>query len=519
MMKDTVNINDGNTTITFKARRIQLPSNEEKLRLYVLKDGEEVLILEEFLSDISKKIRKIINFGITTNPIVENDLLDEIYRNYREFPVVRYLKEIGYQYDNTENIIGYSCGRYIKKNSSIEEIIQDKNMPKAKGEAGKTIINNYMKNNVIRQAILLHQLAAPINGLFNQCSLMALVGPSSYGKTTLAKLAQSFFGDTKCQKNNYVLNATVSGAEEALAGINGYAVLFDDDGMITMDKSFKWQEAIFRLESGIVRLRHEKNRNQKDEDPVNGNFCVNILFTAENSILDCVDRKRKGVNARLIEIEIGKENKQELFDTYSQCKQMEMFLQNNYGNIVPLIMQKIFSVGTENIKNLVLEREGEIANRLQAEENIIKRYFRQFAIMEVTAEIAKTIGLNFDKESITDFLKNTIEQSLSKTKNENSEEFFAIFQKEVVNLAIDKNRKKDDGTYLLSGEEIKEVIDNLLMKFPQNKINTPNLLIKQLAENGVIKRVRGNLSAIHTYEKESIRAYCIVAGKEEKLSD
>ena len=61
MMKDTVNINDGNTTITFKARRIQLPSNEEKLRLYVLKDGEEVLILEEFLSDISKKIRKIIN--------------------------------------------------------------------------------------------------------------------------------------------------------------------------------------------------------------------------------------------------------------------------------------------------------------------------------------------------------------------------------------------------------------------------------------------------------------------------
>ena len=519
MMKDTVNINDGNTTITFKARRIQLPSNEEKLRLYVLKDGEEVLILEEFLSDISKKIRKIINFGITTNPIVENDLLDEIYRNYREFPVVRYLKEIGYQYDNTENIIGYSCGRYIKKNSSIEEIIQDKNMPKAKGEAGKTIINNYMKNNVIRQAILLHQLAAPINGLFNQCSLMALVGPSSYGKTTLAKLAQSFFGDTKCQKNNYVLNATVSGAEEALAGINGYAVLFDDDGMVTMDKSFKWQEAIFRLEGGIVRLRHEKKGSRKNEDIANENFCVNILFTAENSILDSVDSRRKGANARLIEIEIGKENKNMLFDTYGQCKQIEMFFQNNYGNIVPLIMQKIFSIGIENVKNMVLRKEEEIANRLETKENIVKRYFRQFAIMEVTAEIAKKIGLDFDKESITDFLKSTIEQSLSKPEKEDSEEFFAIFQNEVIASAIKKNRKKDDGTYLLCGEEIKEIIDSLLIRFPQNKINTPNLLIKQLAENGVIKRVRGNLSAIHTYEKESIRAYCIVAGKEEKLSD
>ena len=518
MMKDTVNINDGNTTITFKARRIQLPSNEEKLRLYVLKDGEEVLILEEFLSDISKKIRKIINFGITTNPIVENDLLDEIYRNYREFPVVRYLKEIGYQYDNTENIIGYSCGRYIKKNSSIEEIIQDKNMPKAKGEAGKTIINNYMKNNVIRQAILLHQLAAPINGLFNQCSLMALVGPSSYGKTTLAKLAQSFFGDTKCQKNNYVLNATVSGAEEALAGINGYAVLFDDDGMVTMDKSFKWQEAIFRLEGGIIRLRHEK-KGRKDEDIANENFCVNILFTAENSILDSVDSRRKGANARLIEIEIGKENKNMLFDTYGQCKQIEMFFQNNYGNIVPLIMQKIFSIGIENVKKMVLRKEEEIANRLETKENIVKRYFRQFAIMEVTAEIAKKIGLDFDKESITDFLKSTIEQSLSKPEKEDSEEFFAIFQNEVIASAIKKNRKKDDGTYLLCGEEIKEIIDSLLIRFPQNKINTPNLLIKQLAENGVIKRVRGNLSAIHTYEKESIRAYCIVAGKEEKLSD
>ena len=153
------------------------------------------------------------------------------------------------------------------------------------------------------------------------------------------------------------------------------------------------------------------------------NFCVNILFTAENSILDSVDSRRKGANARLIEIEIGKENKNMLFDTYEQCKQIEMFFQNNYGNIVPLIMQKIFSIGIENVKNMVLRKEEEIANRLETKENIVKRYFRQFAIMEVTAEIAKTIGLNFDKESITDFLKNTIEQSLSKTKNENSEEF------------------------------------------------------------------------------------------------
>lgn len=518
MMKDTIEIDDFGKKIEFKARRIQLPSNEEKLRLYVIKDGEEILVLEEFLSNIAKRIRRIINFGITTNPIIENDLLDEIYRSYTEFPIVKYLKKIGYLYDDSENILGYSCGKYVKENGILEEVIQEKNMPKVKGEAGQTIINNYMENNVVRQTVLLHQLAAPINGLFNQCSLMALVGPSSYGKTTLAKLAQSFFGDTRCQKNNYTLNATVSGAEEALAGINGYAVLFDDDGMVTMDKSFKWQEAIFRLEGGIVRLRHEK-KGRKDEDIANENFCVNILFTAENSILDSVDSRRKGANARLIEIEIGKENKNMLFDTYEQCKQIEMFFQNNYGNIVPLIMQKIFSIGIENVKNMVLRKEEEIANRLETKENIVKRYFRQFAIMEVTAEIAKTIGLNFDKESITDFLKNTIEQSLSKTKNENSEEFFAIFQKEVVNLAIDKNRKKDDGTYLLSGEEIKEVIDNLLMKFPQSKINTPNLLIKQLAENGVIKRVRGNLSAIHTYEKESIRAYCIVAGKEEKLSD
>lgn len=517
MMKDTIEIDDFGKKIEFKARRIQLPSNEEKLRLYVIKDGEEILVLEEFLSNIAKRIRRIINFGITTNPIIENDLLDEIYRSYTEFPIVKYLKKIGYLYDDSENILGYSCGKYVKENGILEEVIQEKNMPKVKGEAGQTIINNYMENNVVRQTVLLHQLAAPINGLFNQCSLMALVGPSSYGKTTLAKLAQSFFGDTRCQKNNYTLNATVSGAEEALAGINGYAVLFDDDGMVTMDKSFKWQEAIFRLEGGIVRLRHEKKGSRKNEDIANENFCVNILFTAENSILDSVDSKRKGANARLIEIEIGKENM--LFDTYEQCKQIEMFFQNNYGNIVPLIMQKIFSIGIENVKNMVLRKEEEIANRLETKENIVKRYFRQFAIMEVTAEIAKTIGLNFDKESITDFLKNTIEQSLSKTKNENSEEFFAIFQKEVVNLAIDKNRKKDDGTYLLSGEEIKEVIDNLLMKFPQSKISTPNLLIKQLAENGVIKRVRGNLSAIHTYEKESIRAYCIVAGKEEKLSD
>ena len=518
MMKDTIEIDDFGKKIEFKARRIQLPSNEEKLRLYVIKDGEEILVLEEFLSNIAKRIRRIINFGITTNPIIENDLLDEIYRSYTEFPIVKYLKKIGYLYDDSENILGYSCGKYVKENGILEEVIQEKNMPKVKGEAGQTIINNYMENNVVRQTVLLHQLAAPINGLFNQCSLMALVGPSSYGKTTLAKLAQSFFGDTRCQKNNYVLNATVSGAEEALAGINGYAVLFDDDGMVTMDKSFKWQEAIFRLEGGIIRLRHEK-KGRKDEDIANENFCVNILFTAENSILDSVDSRRKGANARLIEIEIGKENKNMLFDTYGQCKQIEMFFQNNYGNIVPLIMQKIFSIGIENVKNMVLRKEEEIANRLETKENIVKRYFRQFAIMEVTAEIAKKIGLDFDKESITDFLKSTIEQSLSKPEKEDSEEFFAIFQNEVIASAIKKNRKKDDGTYLLCGEEIKEIIDSLLIRFPQNKINTPNLLIKQLAENGVIKRVRGNLSAIHTYEKESIRAYCIVAGKEEKLSD
>jgi len=133
-------------------------------------------------------------------------------------------------------------------------------------------------------------------------------------------------------------------------------------------------------------------------------------------------------------------------------------------------MQKIFSIGIENVKNMVLRKEEEIANRLETKENIVKRYFRQFAIMEVTAEIAKKIGLDFDKESITDFLKSTIEQSLSKPEKEDSEEFFAIFQNEVIASAIKKNRKKDDGTYLLCGEEIKEIIDSLLIRFPQNKI-------------------------------------------------
>ena len=48
MMKDTIEIDDFGKKIEFKARRIQLPSNEEKLRLYVIKDGEEILVLEEF---------------------------------------------------------------------------------------------------------------------------------------------------------------------------------------------------------------------------------------------------------------------------------------------------------------------------------------------------------------------------------------------------------------------------------------------------------------------------------------
>ena len=44
MMKDTIEIDDFGKKIEFKARRIQLPSNEEKLRLYVIKDGEEILV-------------------------------------------------------------------------------------------------------------------------------------------------------------------------------------------------------------------------------------------------------------------------------------------------------------------------------------------------------------------------------------------------------------------------------------------------------------------------------------------
>lgn len=440
--------------ITFKAVRLRDINDNEEVRIYLEYNGKLIKGLQVPLSKLNENMKKIIDHGAMISYVERANLLKEIYRLYKEMPVIDKVSGLGWQYDSDKNVTAFAGSEFIgvDGNPKVSDIEAD--LPIASGEVDMGKLNTYMNKNVVREIAMLHNLTAPVAGLLGQCFVLSLCGKSSTGKTTLAKLAISQTCSTDYDRLCKTLNTTDNASEKGLMGIRGLGVLLDDTSLT--NKGFDWNRFIYRLSTG-----KSKDRLGKEYKVETGErFYSTITLTTEKLILSKVDPNLEGNNGRIIEIPV-KEGV--VFDDDVECRSMERYYTKNYGITLSLLVKKIMELGIDKVLEMVYDEEERLRTDNPKAETVVKRHFLEIAAMRVTAGLANQyLGYQFHMDNIRDFLIHNITESLHDTRAMQSENVvMGKIYPELIKAAMENESKTVDGEtyYPVRNEKLKELVD------------------------------------------------------------
>lgn len=171
--------------------------------------------------------------------------------------------------------------------------------------------------------------AAPLLNILHQSSMVMLdYGESQTGKTILAKLAMSIWGDPdKLITSNYFTKV----GKEAMMGINTDLPVFIDEMQVSGGEDN--QELVYMIANGIGKGRGTKEGGLQDVK----NWKTIVLMTGEEPITS--HKSFKGVSSRLLELYggLGVKNK----DTLKAIEMYSNGVINNYGVFAPYVIEEI----------------------------------------------------------------------------------------------------------------------------------------------------------------------------------
>lgn len=484
--------------VTFEAVRLRGKNHMEEVRLYMKQKGEPIKqVLQTPLSNLSSSLNQVTNYGVSVSHSDLAVLLREVNHSYEKFPVIDEVTGLGWQYDDEGKVRSFAGSEFIDCNGNFIISDPEAGLPTAEGTDDVNLINDFMKEQPVRQIVMVYNLAAPIAGLVQRCFILSLSGKSSTGKTLIAKLAQSQSCSTAYPRLSRTLNGTDNAMEKNLEGIRGMCVLLDDASLT--DKRFNWTQNIYRLGTGTVKERMDReNRVSKTE-----NFHTTFIITTESPILSRVDATKEGVNGRMIEIAV---RDGVLFDDEAQCSRMEQYASENYGNALPKLVGVISKLGVEKVKDMVKDEKRSLEAKLGEEELVVKRHCWELAVIRTTARLAnECLGYSFDIEAMTDFIIENIRVSLEDTREMQPDD-------QVMAKIYPRLKKKVEGYREIGGEtygllpysELKALVDEYCKGIKYSEA------ADILWEHHVLYKKGNSYSHVQTINGQSVRRMLIV---------
>lgn len=235
------------------------------------------------------------------------------------------------------------------------------------------------------------------DGIISDIPIIALVGPSTSGKTTALKLMASIFGTPK-ESDGIIrdLNSTQNAFFAQLGNSKGVPALIDE---VSAVPEWDFTKVLYNLPKG-----HDKSRcNGDGEVKKTITYSGAIIFTGEYSLLEQTNSSR-GLYARLLELTFS------WTDDADHAKRIEAGCQQNCGTAVYPYVEWLM----KNRDCLAEEFEAQYAFLLETLDDLTEiesRLLKISAMILVSAIIMKTslkIPLNID--GIRDVLINHHEE-------------------------------------------------------------------------------------------------------------
>lgn len=489
---------------------IKKSTGKTNVRLHVVSENGSLSEPLEFSkSQLNKQINRLYDY-LNVDHWDLRKIYNYLDEKWYKIPCIEQCDNIGYQ-RNKDNLItafmGAKC--YNKQGHSI---LKDEfsSLPKAKDNFNDAVafLNQYMYGKVKRQIVLAHSLAGALCGMINRNIILALVGTSSTGKTSIQNLGISFFAPHDYSGTVLKWSATQNALIKRMDGLSGVNVLIDDT---QLSKIKEFAPIIYSLENGQSIDRLQKGNELCDRY----NWSVSIGITAENSLLDTFHDL--GAIARMIELPVYNDD---LFDNEKQVSDVQHFYKNYYGIIGSSFVQHLLSNYNEEsllefVNNIGKSMCQTYENRTY-DNNVITRHLEgDIAILVASATLANQfMGFAFDID--------TLHSSLYQICDENYRSFDENkFEKKVSTDVYDKLIKKVQ-TYFPDYHKTTHVIvpsaimKEVLLEYSQSLKVTSASIKRELARQNLLAEKNGTYCWNHTINGKDVTGYKLIIADKTK---
>ena len=166
--------------------------------------------------------------------------------------------------------------------------------------------------------------------------LLHIYAPTRAGKTTALYLAASAIGDEKIIRS---FDATRNGLAGAAADVSDFPFLIDEKQVADSKLKEQFDTLVYALANGIGRTKLNKDSTLKKLQ----DWRTIAIMTGETQLL--ADNVTGGANTRLLTIAAPK-----IILPADVCKEIRGITKENYGLVFPLVIDKVFELGFDNLR-------------------------------------------------------------------------------------------------------------------------------------------------------------------------
>lgn len=204
--------------------------------------------------------------------------------------------------------------------------------------------------------------------------LLHIYAPTRAGKTTALYLAASAIGDEKIIRS---FDATRNGLAGAAADVNDFAFLIDEKQVADSRIMEQIHTLVYSLSNGIGRTKLNKDSTlRKLQD-----WRTIAIMTGETQLLS--DNVTGGANTRLLTIAAPK-----IILSPEDCKTIRDITKENFGFALPLVIDKIFELGFDNLRKWYNEI---VDSFTKAYPDLLHDYCRYMAVITLADALLNSV--------------------------------------------------------------------------------------------------------------------------------
>lgn len=329
--------------------------------------------------------------------------------------------------------------------------------------------------------------------------LIHIYGASSKGKTSFMRLALSCWGNPFEAPLSNEWNSTTNALYAMLQNNFGIAVGFDEASCTTTDFS----TVIYNLSHGRDKAKCNKNSTLRKSK----SWRTTIISTAEESLI-AKAKRNNGIRARCIEFFNLK-----ITENSEHAEKLNNFVRNNYGILGEKFIKLLYKKGMDNIYNDYEKSRENILFKVQNKCDITDRVSKSYAILLLSTQYAKELGVNIDIEAVLNILieqHNSLIEEIKTAEN--------LYNK-IVEYILNNGRSFPsftDDTYPGNYEGVCDqnsyfICESTLERILRNNGYTDvKVMIKELNRAGYLKKHNDRYYVKKTINGKQIKCYQIV---------